>query len=165
MNGYLDFKKSLHKMRNLKEGKVSSNDEIVNVNEGRTKNKTLSIRELLGRVRKLKEQDDDVMEKTITPLDKKKEKEKLQNSFSDLEVNVVLEDFEVYDTGVFLSGSVDDQITFTFSVTPSEDSSGIEWTATEDFDTQNPDNENVIKRLESYYKEFYEFWRDNELQL
>lgn len=164
MDGYLDFKDSLRKIRNVKSGKVD-NSNNTKINEGRTKNKSLSIRELLGRVRKLKEQDDDVMEKTITPLDKKKEEEKLQNSFSDLEVNVVLENFEVYDAGVFLSGSVDDQITFTFSVTPSEDSSGIEWTATEDFDTQNPDNEKVVKRLESSYKEFYEFWRDNELQL
>lgn len=163
MDGYLDFKKSLNRIRKIKNGKFDFSTS--KINEGRTKNKNLTVRDFLNRAKKLKEEDDQVMEKTITPLDRKKEEEKLQNNFNDLEVNVVMENFEVYDDGVFLSGSIDDQITFTFSVTPSEDSSGIEWTAAEDFDSQNPDNQKVVERLENYYNEFYEFWRDNELQI
>lgn len=163
MNTGKDIRQSLKIMREFKKlGVDYIYEKPITKKLNIIENKHLTMREMLGRMRKLKE-DDGMGEKTITPLDKKTELEKIQRNFDDLEVNVSIEDFEVYDNGVFLSGTIDDQITFTYSVSPTEEGSGVEWTASQDFDSNNKDNDEVIKRLESYYNEFYKYWRDNEL--
>lgn len=162
MDGHNDVRNSLRKMRNANKGiGYTPENNNSNVSEG----KHMTMREMLGKMRNIKEEDGSPSEKTITPLDKKREEEKIQKNFEDLQVNPTIEDFEVYDNGVFLSGSLDDSITFTFRVTPSETGSGVDWSATDDFDSENEENQKIIERLESYYDEFYKYWRNNELQI
>jgi len=102
-------------------------------------------------------------ERQITPVEFEQEKEKFRNVFQNDEVEVVFNDLLVMNGGVFWSGTVDNQIQWAFSVTPNENSSGLEMNYLQGFDPQEPENDQVIKNLEAYYKEFYQYWRNNEL--
>jgi hypothetical protein len=165
MDEYKQIRESLKNMRNAKKGvEFTPIPKVVEVNENMSR--SMSMREMLGKTRKMREDNTPVnQEKTITPLDIKNEEEKIQKNFENLGVSAIIKDFKVYDNGVFLSGSIDDTITFTYSVSPSEEGSGVEWVATDQFDAQAEDNQKVIERLEAYYDEFYQYWRDNELQI
>lgn len=153
-----DIRNSLKKMRNYDKNTSESYESTKKLSSDP------SMRDMLKKMRKLNEDNKIKSEKTTT-IDLERERQKLQDNFDDLEVNTEIVDFEVYDEAVFLSGVIDDEITFTYTVSPSEDASGIEWTATDEYDTETPENQEVIERLESYYKEFYKYWRDNELQI
>ena len=159
MIGKNDIRNSLKIMRDIKRGiPVQESESPVNENRG------MDMRSMLGRMRKMKEANE-MGEKTLTPLDVKREQEKIQKAFEDLEVSPTINDLQAFDNGVFMSGSIDRSITFTFSVTSSENNSGVEWTATNEFDSESEENQEVIRRLEAYYKEFYNYWRDNELHM
>lgn len=153
-----DVRNSLNKMRNAQKGIVYESDKTLKTNNH-------DMKTLIGRMRKhINEAEEErAVQKTTTALDKNKEEEKLHKYFEDLEVTVELVDFEVFDKGAFLSGVIDGQVTFTITVTDSEETSGLEWSSVESFDTGVKENELLIKRLESYQDEFFEYWRDNEL--
>lgn len=102
--------------------------------------------------------------KQTTSLDQKTEEDKMNNFFSQNNVNIEYEPLEVYDNGIFWAGTIDGQLGWSYKVTPNEKDSGVEVEYLEGFDPQDPENEEIIKKLEQYHKDFYKYWRDNELQ-
>ena len=152
-----DIRNFLKKMRNAKNGIEYQPKEKINEAGGRN----LNMRQMLGKMRSLKEQQPEPLETTDT--DQRKEEEKMNQFFNDDNVNIEYEPLEIYDNGIFWGGTIDGQLQWTFSVTPTEEGSGVEVNHLEDFDRDDPDNEKIIKKLESYYDGFYEFWRNNTL--
>jgi hypothetical protein len=102
----------------------------------------------------------------MTSTDKEVQKEKIQNAFDDQDVFVDIVDFKQYNDndgnpiGFILEGGIDGVITFSLQVGKTEDLSGIDWTATPEFKADQKNNE-IIERLKSYYKEFYEEYRES----
>jgi len=91
------------------------------------------------------------------------EEEKFLNFFDDMNVSVKFIDLEVNDNLVFWGATVDGIIQFIYTVTPDEATSGVQFNYLEDFTPDNPDNELIVKMIESYYDTFYKYWRDNVL--
>jgi hypothetical protein len=116
------------------------------------------MRELLGISRKLNEDD----KKTI--YDQSVEEEKFLNNFKDLNVNVKFEELEVFDNLVFWGGTVDGIIQFTYAVTTDEATSHTEFDYLPDFSEDNPDNLEIISRIEGYYNSFFKYWQENVIQ-
>lgn len=137
-----DKKKPIIKTTN--ENKISDND----------------VREMLKRTKKafLKEDSDRSLE-----IDQNTEEEKFRDYFRDLEVVVDFIELEVYDKGVFWGGTIDGIIQFVYKVTPNEKDSGFDVYYLEDFDKNNEDNQEIARRIELYYEEFFKYWRDNIL--
>lgn len=125
-----------------------------------------SVRDMLKITRsiKLNEEEKEVVSDRVnkaTSADQNKEEEKFLNHFSDLNVTVDFIPLEVYDDIVFWGGTIDGAVQFLYKITPFEKTSGIEFNYLEDFSVDNPDNEEIIDRIESYYDSFYKYWRDN----
>ncbi len=127
-----------------------------------TKSRNLDVREMLKRTKKAFLKEDEAIEKTIN-LDQANEEEKFRDYFRDLEVVIEFIEIEVYDGGVFWGGTIDGVIQFVYKVTPSEKESGFDIYYLEDFDKNNEDNQEIARRIETYYNEFFRFWRDNVL--
>ena len=98
-----------------------------------------------------------------TVYDQSLEEEKFRNFFNDMNVSIKLIDLEIYDNLVFWGGTIDGVIQFIYKVTPDESTSGIEFNYLEDFSPDNPENEEITGRIESYFDTFYKYWRDNVL--
>jgi len=129
--------------------------------------KDLNVRDMLKITRKLNEQIDDNTQKPenkITVYDQSIEEEKFRRFFDDMNVNTKFIDLEVYNNLVFWGGTIDGIIQFIYKVTPDEATSGVEFNYLEDFTPDNPDNEKITKKVESYYDSFYKYWRNNILQ-
>jgi hypothetical protein len=130
--------------------------------------KDLSARDMLkitrniheGKVSLNEEQD---IENKKTPYDQNMEEEKFRNFFNDMNVSIKLIDLGVYDKLVFWGGTIDGVIQFVYKVTPDESTSGVEFNYLEDFSPDNPQNEEITGRIESYFNTFYKYWRDNVL--
>ncbi len=122
--------------------------------------KEMSVREMIGVMRNLNE---DIMNsnKTLTQSEIDREQEKMLNFFQDQNVDIKFEPLVVYDNGVFFGGTIDNQLLFTYSVTTSK----VEIKYLDGFDPADPDNDEIIKKVQAYYNDFYRFWRDNALQL
>lgn len=103
------------------------------------------------------------VENKKTPYDQSMEEEKFRNFFNDMNVSIKLIDLGVYDKLVFWGGTIDGVIQFVYKVTPDESTSGVEFNYLEDFSPDNPENEEITGRIESYFNTFYKFWRDNVL--
>ena len=54
---------------------------------------------------------------------------------------------------------------FIFKVTPTENTSGVEFNYLDSFNTENPDNNMLTELIESYYDSFYKYWNENMLTL
>jgi hypothetical protein len=140
--------------------------EILNITS-KVKNKKadLTTRNLLGKMRELHEQDDiGNGENRKTIYDQSREEKKFRNNFDDLNVVIEFIPLEIYDNYVFWGGTIDGTIQFAYKVTPDEETSGVEFNYLEGFDPGNPDNEEIIDRIENYYDQFYKYWRDNIFQ-
>ena len=132
----------------------------------------LSSRELLKRMRKLNEIDDennntddeDLGDNLKTDLDQSEEEKKFREYFDDLQVDIDFAGLDVYKKGIFFGGIIDKQIQFVYKISDNEANSGYDINYLEDFDPNQEDNAEVIKRIESYYNTFYKYWRDNVLQ-
>lgn len=121
---------------------------------------TITVQEMVKKMRLLNE--NDVNRKNLkTVYDQAKEEEKFKNQFKDLNVIIDFIPLEVYDDLVFWGGTIDGVIQFVYKVTPNENTSGIEFNYLDDFDVNNPDNEEIVKRIKDYYDDFYKYWRDN----
>lgn len=96
-----------------------------------------------------------------------REKEKMQNYFADDNVEITFNDFAIKHNAVFMSGTIDGQIEFAYVVSPEEsiNQKGVQLNYLDGFDPTNPDNDQIIKKVQAYYNDFYKYWRDNELQL
>lgn len=138
----------------IKEQEVSSND--------------LSMRDMLKITRSINEgttkfNEEQEIENKKTPYDQNMEEEKFRNFFNDMNVSIKLIDLGVYNNLVFWGGTIDGVIQFVYKVTPDEKTSGVEFNYLEDFSPDNPENQEIIGRIESYFDSFYRFWRDNVL--
>jgi len=147
--------------------------EEFNVNESNkiVPKKNLNMRDMLKITRSLNEvemagseigQEQSANRKTA--YDQSTEEEKFKNYFRDMNVNIKFIDLEVRDNLIFWGGTVDGIIQFVYKVTPDEKTSGVEFNYLDDFSPDNPDNDEIIKKIESYYDLFYKYWRNNMLQ-
>jgi hypothetical protein len=59
---------------------------------------------------------------------------------------------------------VDGIIQFVYKVTPDETTSGVEFNYLEDFTPDNPENDEIVNKIEEYYNSFYKYWQNNILQ-
>ena len=139
--------------------------QIVKRMEGGKNVEGNNIRKHINVLRKLNEQHVDLGRNLKNINDQKREEEKFKDFFDDLNVNVEFIEIEIYENLIFWGGTIDGVIQFVYKVTPNEKTSGIEFNYLEDFDKDNPDNEEIVKRLELYYDDFYKYWRDNALNL
>jgi hypothetical protein len=126
-------------------------------------NKTLSMRDMLKITRNLNEQVEDKSLNKKTVYDQSREEENFRNYFNDLNVNVKFIELEVYDNLIFWGGTIDGVIQFIYKVTPNE-KTAPEFNYLEDFSPDNPENEEIINRVEAYYELFFRYWKNNMLQ-
>ena len=147
-------------MKRVREGKY------VAITDEQTPKKDLNVHDMLKITRNI---NDDIVslneevENKKTVYDQSMEEKKFRNFFNDMNVNIKLIDLEVYDNLVFWGGTIDGVIQFIYKVTPDESTSGIEFNYLEDFSPDNPENEEITGRIESYFDTFYKYWRDNVL--
>lgn len=133
-------------------------------NETKTHSKDLTIRDMLKITRDINEGVVTLNEETKnmeSVFDQKIEEKKFRDYFDDLNVSIKLIDLEVYDNLIFWGGTIDGVIQFVYKVTPTEDTSGVEFNYLQDFSPDNPENEEITSRIETYFNNFYKYWRDN----
>lgn len=154
---YNDARSLLKKMR---EGSYVKED----VTENCEKPKELTMRDLLAKTRKLNEQEEAaITQNRKTVYDQQREEQNFRNFFQDLNVDVDFIELEIHDDFIFWGGTVDGMVQFVYKVTPDEESSGIEFNYLEGFSLDNPDNDEIVKKIETYYDTFYKYWRNNVL--
>jgi len=146
-------------MKRVREGGFTAN-------ESKEPQKDLSVRDMLKITRNIHEgkvslREEEDVENKKTPYDQSMEEEKFRNFFNDMNVSIKLIDLGVYNNLVFWGGTIDGVIQFVYKVTPDEATSGVEFNYLEDFSPDNPENEEITGRVESYFDTFYKFWRDN----
>ena len=127
--------------------------------------KDMSMRDMLGKMRKIDEGNlrefvDQNQPDIATSIDKGSEENKMNDYFEDNNVTIEFEELKAYPNGVMFGGTIDGQLQFIYKVTPEEESSGVEINYLDSFDAQDPENEVVVKKVESYYDLFYKYWRD-----
>jgi hypothetical protein len=96
-----------------------------------------------------------------TVYDQSIEEKKFLDFFDDMNVSIKFIELEVFGDLVFWGGTIDGVIQFVYKVTPDESTSGIEFNYLKDFSPDNPENEEITGRIESYFDTFYKYWRDN----
>lgn len=145
-------------MKRLREGGMVS-ENTVNSSE-----RDLTMRDMLKITRNINEnkmglaEDRDNMKSVY---DQDVEEEKFKNFFNDLKVNPKFIELEVYDDLIFWGGTMDGIIQFVYKVTPDESTSGVYFNYLPNFSPDNPENDEIIGRIKSYYDNFYKYWRDN----
>lgn len=142
-------------------------------------NKNMSMRYMLGKMRKIKNPSKKPLNEFVnsssliqesnkpdiaTNIDKDSEEKKMNNYFKDNNVIIEFEELKVYPSGVIFGGNIDGQINFIYKVTSEEKTSGINVDYLDDFDAQDPENEEIVKKIESYYDIFYKYWRSSLFQ-
>ena len=130
--------------------------------------KDLTVRDTLKLTRDInsgkKKVDDTNIQKQITPAEERREQEKLENFFENNNVVIDFKELQIYSHGVFWGGTIDGQVQWVFKVTPYEESSGLDINILEGFQKDDPENEEIIQKLENYYNTFFKYWRDNEIE-
>jgi len=148
-------------MKRVREGSFTANESVEPI-------KDLSVRDMLKITRNINEGKVSLKEaegeNKKTSYDQGIEEEKLRNFFGDMNVSIKLIELGVYEDLVFWGGTIDGVIQFVYKVTPDESTSGVEFNYLEDFSPDNPENEEITGRLESYFDTFYKYWRDNVMQ-
>lgn len=145
-------------MKRVREGGFTAN-------ESEEPKKDLNMRDMLKITRSINEGKvslkEDNGENKKAASDQGIEEEKFRNFFSDMNVSIKLIDLGVYEDLVFWGGTIDGVIQFVYKVTNDESTSGVEFNYLEDFSPDNPENEEITGRVESYFDTFYKYWRDN----
>ena len=147
--------------------RMRGEEYVVNEEVIKPPKKDLTMRDMFKITRKLNEEvenKEDNVENKKTVYDQGMEEEKFMNFFRDMNVNVNFIELEIKDNLVFWGGTVDGIIQFIYKVTPDESTSGVEFNYLEDFSPDNPENDVIIKKIESYYDSFYKYWRNNVTQ-
>jgi len=146
-------------------------NRYLEVNESENNIKTdLTMRDMLKITRNLNEVEmmgSEVGEPNVNKknvYDQTQEEDKFRNYFNDMNVDIKFIDLKVTDNLIFWGGTIDGVIQFVYKVTPDEKTSGIEFNYLPDFSPDNPDNDMIISKIESYYDSFYKYWRNNVLQ-
>lgn len=99
-----------------------------------------------------------------TPNDQKRMEDWFDDAFRTLDVFVKFDDLEVYNDFVFWSGMINGVIKFVFKVTENPEINGVEFQYSDDIDIQNPKNNEIIEKLEQFYKDFSNYWLKNLIQ-
>lgn len=99
-----------------------------------------------------------------TPNDQKRMEDWFNDAFRTFDILVKFDDLKVYNDLVFWSGTINGVIQFVFKVTENPDVNGIELNYSDDIDIQNPTNNEIIERLEQFYKDFSDYWLKNVIQ-
>lgn len=176
----MDTRETLRRMRNMKRGII---EDFSNKPKDTTPKKNMTMRDMLAITRKknlyeatmnqLDINNDGQVDANVIDIDKPNEKtmfdqateeQKFNDSVKEFNVDVQFEPIEITDDYVVWNGTVDNQIQWSFLVTPDETVNGAKFNYSKNFDDKNPDNEELIKRIEGYYNEFYKFWRDNGIK-
>lgn len=176
-----DIRKSLEKMRNLKKGIFEANDKKQKVTTPSNKDDVRNSVNIMRNLREfvepahqmdfpsrandnieVKDASQDRPELT-TDLDMKQEEKKMQDFFSDLNVHVKFKYLDVFSDSVFVAGSINDEVQFTFTVTPEEEDNGVDIDYLESFNSEDEENQRVLDKIEAYYSTFYKYWEDNVL--
>ncbi|MFA5366397.1 MAG: hypothetical protein WC333_00540 [Dehalococcoidia bacterium] len=131
--------------------------------------KDMTMRDMLKITRKLNEQVDNV--ETEAPAVNKKTaydqdiEEKKFLSYLDMDVSVKFDELEVFDDYIVWGGIVNGVFEFTFAVTPEENTSKVTFDYYPDFSPDNPENQPIIDRIQTYYDTvFSKYWRENLIQ-
>jgi hypothetical protein len=148
---------------------------VVNENVKPEPKKNLTMRDMLKITRNLNEdfqpevaEPETDQEKPVnkkTDQDQATEEQKFKDSFpTGYDINVDFIPLEVTDKYVFWGGTINGLIQFVYKVTPDENTSGVEFNYLEGYNEDDPKNDEIIKRVESYYDSFYEYWIDSVIQ-
>lgn len=133
---------------------------ITNTNKRKLINENIFIRKMIKNARKLNE-DIDVVNKA-TDKDFEFEKEKAKSYFPDSGLRFTDENnnplFEITDEYVFFGGVINGVIRFAFTVTKDIETSNVKFDYTDDFSPDNPENDEIINKLEEYYESFKSRW-------
>jgi len=151
---YNDTRKMLRYMRGKEKPQNQTNES--------PEKKELSVRDMLS-ITRHKRINESQLPIDVPELDQKTEEEKMNNAFREFQVSIEYDDLVLFRNAVAFSGKIDEKIGFLFTVSPDEDQSKSSYEFTEDFDDSNPENQKVINKLDSYYDEFYVYWRDEKL--
>lgn len=134
------------------------NKLIDNSKKKLTINENSLVKSNITKIRKLYEQGNRNLK---TVYDQSNEERKFRSEFDDLNIIVDFIPLKIYDNYVFWGGTIDGMIQFVYKITPNEKNSGVTFNYTDDFSADDPDNEEIVKRIEKYYDIFYEYWRNN----
>jgi len=99
-----------------------------------------------------------------TAFDQKTEEDKFRNAVRKFNIDVKFEPIEILDNSIIWNGTVDNQLQWSFLVTPDETVNGAKFNYSRNFDDSKPENEEMVETIKSYYDDFYKYWRDNELE-
>lgn len=151
-------------MKRMRDGKYE-------VNEVQDKSKKdMSMRDMLKITRNLNEdvdteQNEPNVNREVNS-DQKQEEEKIRNLFKDMTVDIRFEPdaLKVTNDYITFGGTIDGVIQFIYNVTPDETTSEVKFNYLPTINHDNPDNEEIVKRIEGNYDTFYKYWRDNILQ-
>ena len=156
-------------MKRIREGKYEPTESQ------NTSKKDLNVRDMLKITRNFKMNEDVVPgnataevsqeqpENKETAYDQTQEEEKFRNYFNDMNVDIKFIQLQIFENLIYWGGTIDGVIQFKYKVTPDEKSTGIEFNYLPDFTADNPDNDLIIKKIESYFDTFYKYWRNNVL--
>lgn len=138
-------------MRNLNNNKPNYTTTKSTISES----SKYDVRNSLNKMRKLNEAGE------ATQNDQRNEESKIEDYFSDLNANFDFQPLEIYPNGVYFGFGIDNVIQAVYKVTEDQKTSGFDINYLPDFDKSNPDNDLIIKRIETYFDVFYKYWRDN----
>lgn len=172
----MDTRELLRRTRNLQNGVIENFDKKPQEKE----KKDLSVRDMLAITRKMNEgsmakidlnndgnKESSLIDTSIdnrkTIFDQKQEEDKFREAVKNFNVDVQFEPIQILDNSVVWNGTIDNQIQWSFLVTPDESANGVQFNYAKTFDDKKPDNEELIKAIRAYYDDFYKYWRDNEL--
>lgn len=148
-------------------GKINLPMEETPNKDGKTYSKK-SVQEWVKNMRKLNEEEEESeQEERVskeTPQDQSEMENKFNDAFRDLDVIPKFDDLKVYNDFVFWSGTINGVIQFVFKVTENPEINGVELNYSDDIDIQNPKNNDIVERLEQFYKDFSDYWLKNVIQ-
>ena len=145
------------------------------VNEEVKSKKDLTMRDMLKITRKLNEDVQPETDQPETPAskpvnkkseqDQANEEQKFKDTFPiGFDINVDFIELEVTDEYVFWGGTINEVIQFVYKVTPDENTNGVEFNPLEGYNEDDEKIKEIIKRVESYFDSFYEYWIDSVIQ-
>ena len=150
-------------MKRVREGKYE-------VNETQTPKKDLTMRDMLKITRNLNEDVDFGNEPEVnlaTANDEKYLTDRFTEMFENLNVSANLLNLhsdpklKLTKNQGFWGGTIDGAIQFVYKATADKDSSGIEFKYLPSVSPDDPDNQEIVKNIETFYDTFYDYWRDN----
>jgi len=157
--GDINTKNSPNQMRilinRIREGNyIDESNEIV---------PNYSMRDMLKITRKLNESDNNDSDIDLAiPVEEKALRNEFLNVFDkSMKVSVKLRNkIELTKDMGYWGGTINGVIQFVYIATNDEDTSGVKFNYLDGFSPDNPENDEIIKKVESFYNRFYNYWED-----